>query len=221
MGRWLIAITVFAAAASLVACSSNSKTSGTPTAAGTGTAQATTSPGASTRPTPFPTPAVQGSTYTFAVKGYAIDAPAGWTAQPNHLFDPAGSRFPADVFFAPDSETVNGIQPNISVACLKPQTSQGTTDAFRDYWEQYLGQIVHSQVPPQATTVGGQPAYRFDYTQPLPEQTGANEAKAVHKVDVLLVQGGCRWMVTLTAPSGDTSATGAFDTSVSSMKFTG
>jgi hypothetical protein len=163
---------------------------------------------------------VDGSTYTFGAKGYAIDAPGGWTAQPNHLFDPAGNRFPTDVFFAPDNQIVQGIQPNIGVACLKPQPAQATTAAFRDYWVQYLGQVIQSQVAPTAITVAGKPAYRFDYTQPLPEQTGANEAKAVHKVDVLLVEGGCRWMVTLTAPSGGPdAATTAFDNAVASMKF--
>ncbi len=216
----MIALAAFAAAASLAGCGGSKNTNGTPTVAVTGTAKASGSVTPSAGATPFATPAVQGATYTFAAKGYAIDPPSGWTAQPNHLFDPSGNRFPTDVFFAPDSQIVQGIQPNIDVACLKPLPAQGTTDAFRDYWVQYLAQVIRSQITPTAVAIDGKPAYRFDYTQPLPEQTGANEAKSVHKVDVLLVEGGCRWMLTLTAPTGGTdSPTTAFANTVASMKF--
>ncbi|MDE3096922.1 MAG: hypothetical protein KGK07_13120, partial [Chloroflexota bacterium] len=170
------------------------------------------------RPTPYPTPQVNGRTYTFGQKGYSIDVPAGWLVKPDEVFDTANARFPTDAFFSP--ATVGGIQPNISVVCLKPRPDQATTAAFRDGWGQYLSQIVHQPVTPSALTVAGKPAYEFAYTQPLPEQTAPGQANAVAKIDVLLVEGGCRWMVTLAAPVDQAAQFRTFfDQALASLKF--
>ena len=149
--------------------------------------------------TPYPTPQVSGSTYTFGEKGYSIDSPAGWEAQPDVVFDQVNNRFPADAFFA--AETVEGIQPSITVSCRKPKPDQATTDAYGDAWRAYLALIVHSDVVPRPVMAAGAPAWAFDYVEPLPEQTAPGEAHEIGKTDVVFVDGGCNWLVTEAFPS--------------------
>ncbi len=146
----------------------------------------------------YATPMVANSTYAFGEKGYSIDVPAGWKMQPNEIFDQTNARFPTDAIFAP--ETVGGIQPSISVTCMKPQPDQTTTDAFRDGWKTFLGLMLSREVVPQSATVEGQAAWAFEYVQPLPEQTKPDEAHEIAKRDVTLVEGDCRWLITLVYP---------------------
>lgn len=211
------------AAALLAACGGSSKPSSTSTrAASTNTAGAATATASTVAGTPrpgvFPTPAVADGVYTFADKGYAIRPPDGWQARPNLVFDQAGSRFPADAFFAPGP--AGGAQANIVSQCMKPRAEQATTDAFRDAWKQYIQQVAKVDATAEPATVAGKPAWRFAYTQPLPENTAPGDPKAVGKVDVLLVNGDCRWMFTLTSPPGDEATNGPlFDAALASVRF--
>ena len=215
--RASIALSALATVALAVACSGSKSGPGATATPSAGTPQ-TTATAAVRRPTPYPTPQVNGRTYTFGQKGYSIDAPAGWLAKPDEVFDTANARFPTDAFFSP--ATVGGIQPNISVVCLKPRPDQATTAAFRDGWEQYVSQIVQHPVTSRAVTVDGKPAYEFAYRQPLPEQTAPGQAQAVEKIDVVLVEGGCRWMVTLAAPVDQAAQFRTFfDQALASLKF--
>ncbi len=218
--RLVPALGALAAAALVVACGGSKSAPGA-SATATATGQASPQAQASApmgRATPYPTPQVNGRTYTFAQKGYAIDVPAGWLVHQNEVFDTANARFPTDAFFSP--ATSGGIQPSISIVCLKPRTDQATTDAFRDAWKQYVSLVSKQDVAPLAVTVDGKPAYEFNYTQPLPEQTAPGQAKAVAKSDVVLVAGGCRWMVTLTAPvDANAPFRAAFDQALASLKF--
>ncbi len=168
--------------------------------------------------TPFPTPEVAGQTYRFPAKGYAVNAPDGWNARPNHFFDALNGRFPTDAFFFP--QATNGVQPNITVECLKPRDDQATTDQFRDGWGAFIAQLTGSQPTPRAMTLAGQPAYAFDYTQKLTDQTGSQAATSVDKTDVVAVQGGCRWQVSYTTPQGSANQyRPVFDRFLASFKF--
>jgi hypothetical protein len=195
-------------------CSGSS--GGTPTTT-PGSEGVAVSPTVRPGPTPFPTPELTGGVYTFPLKGYSIRPPGGWQARPNAVFDPVGNTFASDAFFSPD--TIDGVQPNITVQCMKPRSDQASTQAFRDGWRQYVHQIVNEDVTPTEETLAGRQAYRFSYTQPLPENANTNEAKAVQKLDVLLVEGSCRWMFSLTAPTGSTSLDDVFGQALASVKF--
>ncbi len=147
-------------------------------------------------PGPSTAPIINGKTYTFAQKGYSVVAPDGWTAQPNGSFDVAGARFPMDIFFTPD--IINGIQPSVSVSCLKPRQDEATTAQFRDGWRAFLTQLIRTDVIPREVSVDGNAAYTFDYAQG--QEIGT--ATIADKTDVVFVAGQCRWLITLLAPAG-------------------
>ncbi len=204
------------AAVSLAAAACGGSSGGSPTIAST-----TETPLPSPVPvqtTPFPSPAVAGQRYSFTAKGYAVDAPAGWNPRPNQFLDALNARFPTDAFFFP--QATNGVQPNIAVTCLKPRDDQATTEQFRDGWAAFLAQLTGSQPAPKAMTLAGQPAYAFDYTQKLTDQSGSQSASNVDKTDVVLVQAGCRWQVSYTTPQGAAARyRPVFDQFLASFKF--
>lgn len=213
----VLAALLAAAALAVAGCGGDSGGSGGSPASGATAETALPSP-VPVQTTPFPTPVVAGQAYRFTAKGYAVQAPDGWNASPNHFFDALNARFPTDAFFFP--ETTNGVQTNITVACLKPRDDQATTDQFRDGWSAFLGQLTGASPTARATTLGGQPAFAFDYSQKLTEQTGSQTATNVDKTDVVAVQGGCRWLVTYLAPQGSADQYRAvFDGFMASFQF--
>lgn len=125
-----------------------------------------------------------------------MEAPDAWIVHPNASFDVAEAQYPMDAFFGPG--TVNGIQPNITIACLKSQTDQATTEQFRDGWRAFLQALVRVDVTPTLTSVSGSAAFAFDYRQDL----GAGGSTIGEKTDVVFVHGQCRWLITLLVPSG-------------------
>ena len=159
-----------------------------------------------------PTPEVVGSTYRFLSKGYSVDAPSGWQAQPDSVFDKVNSQFPTDAFYAPD--VTDKVQPNLSITCQKTRPDQVTTVQYRDAYGALLKQIANVDVTPRLVTVDGSPAYAFDYTQEI-----ATQATSVDKTDVVFAAGNCRWLVTLAMPTGQRAMYApVFDQALSSIK---
>jgi hypothetical protein len=159
---------------------------------------ATTTSAATPAPQPTTTPSftVNDGVYTFTGKGYSVRAPDGWQAHPDVSFDVSGARFPSDAFFAPD--LIGGIQPSISISCLKPLADQTTTEEFRDGWSAFLKQLLQVDVTPSATTAGSNPAFIFAYVQ----NQANGEVTNADRTDIVFLSGQCRWMITLLAPAG-------------------
>lgn len=187
IGRWLVCALAVAAVIA-TACRSSPGGSKTPTPAGR-TPVATS--------TAAPTPVVNGDVVTFPNKGYSVKTPQGWTLLPNASYDIANAQFPGDSFFA-GRDVINGIQPNISITCLKPRAEQATTEAFRDGWQAFVENLTGQKLTAQPRSVGGAPAYELDYTQSQ-ESGGPTTAD---RTDAVLVAGTCRWMFTLLSPPG-------------------
>jgi len=176
------------AAVIATACRSSSGGSKTPTpAARTPVATSTAAP----------TPVVNGDVVTFPNKGYSVKTPQGWTLLPNASYDISNAQFPGDAFFA-GRDVINGIQPNISITCLKARADQTTTEAFRDGWQAFVQNLTGQKLTAQPRSVGGSTGYEFDYAQ----SQEAGGPTTADRTDVVLAAGTCRWMFTLLAPPG-------------------
>ena len=205
-GPWLV-IMVLAVGAPLVSCSSGS---GAPTPL-----PVDSSTPAAGAPTVIPAPDVEGSTYRFAAKGYAIDPPNGWTLQANTVFDRVNGQFPSDAFFAP--EVVDKVQPSLSITCQKARPDQATSEQFRDARQSLIKQIANADVVPRQVTVDGVSAFAFDYTQQI-----VTQGSTVDATDVVFVANGCRWLVSLAAPGGQRAKYAPlFDQALGTMKLLG
>jgi hypothetical protein len=193
-GRWAVIAGMVSAVVVIVACGNgddgddrNDVVGATPTVAAEGS------------PTPAP-PEVDGQTYTFHEKGYAVDAPEGWRFEPNYLFDPAGSQYPQDALFHED--VIDDVQPNMAIGCLIERPGQETSEEFREARRALAEQTGTGEVTERELMVSGLPAYALDYRQELRDRDGEEVLAEIDKTDVVLVSGGCRWILTFTAPSG-------------------
>lgn len=150
--------------------------------------------------TDFPTPTVEDGTYRFDDKGYAVEEPEGWTASPNYVFEPAGSRFPSDAFLFPEVD--QEIQPSIVVTCLRPRDDQPTLEAFSEAWRGLLTNLEVENLSVDDISVASSPAQEISYTQALRRQTGEDVFSRVEKTDVIFMSDGCRWLITMTTSEG-------------------
>jgi len=124
-------------------------------------------------------------------KGYNVRIPEGWSPRPNFF---PGPGFSVDAFFAPD--LVEGVQPNISIAC--DQIPEGTTLTLKEYSDAKLQAARGvAQVEPDVSSgeVGGQEAVVARYKREKLEP-------AVEKTEFLFVTAKCGWDITLTVPLG-------------------
>lgn len=210
--RGVVAALALAAAVAVAAsaCNSSGGSLATPTVASSATAAA--SPAAATS-TATPSFQVTGSTYRFAAKGYAVDVPQGWTMKPDYFDDVAGGTFPTDVLFPNDA--TGAVTTSVSIECLKPNAAQATTAAFRDAQAAFLAQIGKSVSAPRPVRIGNQAGYAIDYVQDVSAGT-----IQVEKTDAVVLAGGCRWVISLSAPAGQrASRAAAFDAILRSMSF--
>ena len=148
-------------------------------------------------PSPRPRPVLNGGVYTFASKGYSVRQPDGWTLLPDATYDVAGARYPTDTFFFGNT-VIDGIQPSISISCLKPRAEQDTTAQFRDSWQTFVQQLSGKPVSPSIVTVGQEKAFSFEYVQS--QENGA--PTTADRTDVIFATTQCRWLITLLAPVG-------------------
>lgn len=147
--------------------------------------------------TPFPEPNTSGRTVVYEAKGYSVDVPDGWVFTPNVVFDSVNARYPTDALF--DAKAPGDVRPNVSFVCLKAEPVTTVAEAARA-WGEHLRALLGREVPGQPLQIGGMEAVSFEYSQKLRENTASAMSQAVHKIDVLTVNQGCRWLITLTVP---------------------
>jgi hypothetical protein len=141
-------------------------------------------------PTPHPQPTIDGSTFNFPARGYAVTIPPGWHANPNSLL--AGPQ-QVDTFFSDD--TVEGVQSNIAITCEANPANVSTQQFFQNKLTT-LGTLGARDVQQLgSTTVGGVEAQEVAYNL-------ARGDVKIAKVDVMLVTPACAWTIaSASAPS--------------------
>ena len=209
VARLLLPVAIVGFGVAYSACGGSSGASTTPVTQSTPSSAPTT-------PTAGPPYDVNGSTYRFSAKGYSVDIPDGWTARPNYLNDVSGGQFPVDaLLFDPASSEA---APSITIECLKADSAQSTTEAFRDARAAFLKQISKSVAAPRPIAIGNQSGYAIDSVQEIPQ--GGGTTLSLDKTDAVVVVGGCRWLIGLSVPTDyPTSQTVAFETMLHSMRF--
>jgi hypothetical protein len=142
--------------------------------------------------TPEPAPTIAGNTIESQAKGYRATFPDGWNPRPN-LTTAGGIR--ADAFFAP--ETVNEVQPNISVVC-HPREVESTKEWAATRIET-LRALERTNINALgAIQIAGMSGEQIVYTI---ERFGAS----VSIEEIVFVARDCDWIVTLTVPDGASS----------------
>lgn len=119
--------------------------------------------------------------------------PPGWSAHPN-LFPGVG--FTADGFLAPTQ--VEGIQPNISVACESGVAGMSLEEYSRAKLSLIEG-LSGTRPDLRSTKVAGQDAFECDYSL-------EDRPPAADKTIVFFVTDHCGWTITLTVPLGQRAA---------------
>lgn len=140
--------------------------------------------------TPFPEPTITGNRVESPSKGYSVEFPQGWTVDSNVL---AYGGVTADAFFAP--EEVAGVQPSISVS------REDLSEALSP--ETYLEEKVKTAQAVGAegldvkggSTVAGREASILNYGL-------TRDSVQMEKRDVVFVDDGHGWVITLTIPHG-------------------
>jgi hypothetical protein len=140
-------------------------------------------------PTPATTPVISGDLFEYPERGYSVQIPQGWTAEPNFVASPSVQ---IDVFFGP---LEGSVQPNISVACQP--LPQGTTAEkyFQDKMD-LIRALAGTEVEAQPVQVSGVDARRATYTSPGQAQAGLD------KVEVYFINAHCGWSIALVVPQG-------------------
>ena len=147
-------------------------------------------PGTAVSSTPFPAPTVTGNRLESPSKGYAVQFPEGWSVVSNVV---AYDGLTADAFFAPNE--IAGLQPNIAVSredlsdTLSPETYVETkVKTARGLGAQNLEVT-------SGSSVAGREASIMNYGL-------VRDSVQLEKRDVVFVDDGHGWVITLTVPSG-------------------
>ena len=178
---------------------------------GGGGGSANTTPGATPSPTQAPQlqPTVVGSSFNFPGHGYFVTIPDGYHANPNSLL--AGPQT-VDTFFAAD--TVDGIQPNVSVTCeLNP--THIATQQFVTQRMATLNALGAAQVTNLGTiTVSGVQAQKIGYNL-------VRGDLSISKIDVMFATRRCGWTLAAgSAASTLSQTTSTFDKFLASFRLT-
>jgi hypothetical protein len=168
-------------------------------------------------PTPV-TPEVDGRTYTFRAKGYAVDVPEGWRFEPNYILDRAGAQFAQDVMFHED--VIDSVQPNVIIECLRPREDELSSEDLRDRRLAVAELAGDGEVAQGEVEVGGEQAYVIRFEQSLRDRDDDDVIARIDRTEVLLVHGECRWMIAFVTPGGHRDAyEAAFDEVLASFRF--
>jgi hypothetical protein len=147
-------------------------------------------PGTAVAGTPMPEPTVTGTHLEYPSKGYAVDFPDGWKVDSNVV---TYDGLTADAFFAPNE--IAGVQPSISVSRedLSDTVSPVTYVDTKVNTAQGLG-AKNLQVT-SGSSVAGREASVISYTRVL-------DGVQLEKRDVVFVDDGHGWVITLATPAG-------------------
>jgi hypothetical protein len=189
---WWLVLIVATAGLSAVACGGGGAQAPTPesTVGLSAAVPVTAVPGTVVSSTPFPLPTVTGNRLESLSKGYAAQFPEGWSVVPNVV---TYDGLTADAFFAPNE--IAGVQPSIAVS-RQDLTDTGSPETY---------------VETKATTARGLGAQNLDVTSG--SSVAGREASIMNyglvrdsvrleKRDVVFVDDGHGWVITLTVPSG-------------------
>lgn len=153
-------------------------------------------------PTAGPRPTIEGSSYTFPARGYAVAFPEGWTPSPDAI---TFGSMKTDIFTAPDDGSGAGTTA-IVIQCseLEPLPSQSEWSTTRADTYRALGAV-------DLRDAGHVPVSGADAT--IYEYTVVTEKGTVKKTDLVFIGGRCAWVVSLGVPeSADTvSARSVFE----------
>jgi hypothetical protein len=151
-------------------------------------------PGTAVVVTPFPAPTVTGTHLEYPSKGYAVDFPDGWKVSSNAV---RADSLTADIFFAPNE--IAGVQPSISVSREDLSADISAQQTYVDTkvrTAQGLGGQ-NLQVT-SGSSVAGREASVISYARVL-------NGVGLEKRDVVFVDDGHGWVITLTTPAGQST----------------
>jgi hypothetical protein len=134
-----------------------------------------------------PLPTVEGRNVTSVAKGYSATYPDGWEPRYDLAVTPDQKL---DAYFGPPRASEDLFRASITVACEK---TSGTEDS-RSYFERKravtestaIGEIIG----PEATTIGGVPAYRIEYRLDAQSQD-------VRKIEIYAASETCGYTIGL------------------------
>ena len=156
---------------------------------------------------PHAQPTIDGNTFNFPARGYAATIPDGWHANPNSVL--AGAQ-QVDTFFG--TETIDGVQSNISVSC-EENPDNVPTDPFVTQHVTLLQKLGATEVHSLGTvTVSGVTAQKISYSL-------ARGTTKINKIDVMFTTPACAWtLAAAAAPSVADKNAPTFDAFVQSFR---
>jgi len=132
-------------------------------------------------------PTVVGTSVVFTAKGYELELPTGWIPDWNFV---RTSEVPLDVLFAPD--TVDGVQASVLIECGMPMPP--SLDVFAANRTETIRELDRAEpLRADSTMLSGERAITLVW-----ETTRG--AVTTGRREILAVQGGCGWSLSLTLP---------------------
>lgn len=139
-------------------------------------------------PTPAGTPIISDSQFESPGR-YSARIPDGWSADPNFLGTPFSNT---DAFFAPSEEA--GVKPNITVTC--EAIEEGTAlEAYFEPKRELVKELTGTEAGVRQTQVDGREAFIAEYSP-------TKEPPKVDKTDIVFVNEGHGWTISLVTPEG-------------------